>query len=802
MSKRNLASKQNSDQIQRNLFVNTKNNNNHNFQEYPPLYPKKFSNQLIFHLQLNNKKDYLNLFPQQNSLHLKTDQEYEDEDEDEGKEEDEGKGEESLMDLEIKTENEKGNETKKNENKKIKKQQKKQAEENQIAKVTTLNTNTLTKEERISCYKNFILKTKICRSEHGIFGVHLNSKDYRINYQFNTKNKFQQKQQTQTKLDLQTNPHTTQAKTRGKQNQDDKKALLRSLPRGWNKWTLTKRRTWLAFGTNNNLFYLHFNHPGEELKVGKWTQEEEEVFLKRCKKFGVNRGWGLFSQTIQGRIGRDCLDHFKLRLKNDINFSEEYKDKYQKHKANTKRRKTKSKIATNRIGERKRKTVDPNSRNGVTIDPPKTTNKDLRSIKRKRKSTRLRIKQIPKSQGITKKKKRDKLALQTLPKQLKPMPRNLVPIVFTENEIMTRKTLLNQKFQEFGDLILENIDPLKQNTILKQLLKEEEGQGQGQGKWQWPWQEEEEIMKNFELNQDYDDEFSFTDEEEEEFEVKQEEEIKKNEREEKLNQMVIEKTENEKLLKTKKLTNSRISSNTILNQDRENDIQNLQTKKSKLQNIIYQNVESNSNVPKNRNNNSNKNLNDQKSKTLDEKNIDPNQKNQEEEEQYLNPLPGLIDSITGVEIKVPCLSSTGYVLDQTTWKKELKKKPSNICPFTKTIIQPQSLILLTTKNIGQYLSKILNLDFNKLRLITKKHYLKKKKKSKKKKLKKLRKKEKKERKKRREKETEGKKRRGKEKEGKKRRRKEKEGKKKEKKKTKSKKWAKLEKKNKIRHKKN
>ncbi|KAJ6253857.1 fungal specific transcription factor domain-containing protein [Anaeramoeba flamelloides] len=733
MSRRNLISEQNSHLIQRSLFFKPQNNKNTNFQEYPPLYPKKFSNQLIFHLQLSNKKDYLNLFPQQNSLHLKTEKEDEDEDCD-------------------------GDE----ENKIIQEQQKKQVKEKQIDKVTTLNTNTLTKEQRISCYKNFILKTKICRSEHGIFGVHLNSKDYRINYQFNNKSKFQQKQltpsqnqnqnqnqkqkqkqnqkqnqnqnqnqkqtntQPQTKLDLQTNPTQTQKRTRRNQNLNKNQGLLRSLPHDWNKWTRTKRRTWLAFGTNNNLFYLNFNHPGQELKVGMWTQEEEEVFLKRCKEFGVNRGWGLFSQAIQGRIGKDCLDHFKLKLKNDTKFFQEYNDKYRKHKANPKRARTKPKSTTNRIGERKRKAVDPNFSKQIPIDRPNATNTNTQPIKQKRKSSRLRSKQILKSQGITNKINYDKLALQTLSKQSQSISRNLVPITFTENEIMTRKTLLNKKFQEFEDLTLTNIDPLKEFAFLKQWIKEEEEDQEGvRGAGG------ERIMKNFELNEDYDDEFSFTDEEEEEFEEEQEEEIKKNENENengrKLNTMAIGKTQNEKIVKANTLTNNEISSNLIFNQDRNNGIQGLQTKKSNLQNIIYQNVEFNFNVPTNRNKNKNKNLNDQNNKALNEKNIDPNQKKkEEEEEQYLNPLPGLLDYITGVEIKAPCLSATGYVLDQTTWEKELKKNPPNICPFTKAIIQPQSLILLTSKNISQYLPKILNLDFNKLNLLTKEQYLEKK----------------------------------------------------------------------------
>lgn len=72
-----------------------------------------------------------------------------------------------------------------------------------------------------------------------------------------------------------------------------------------------------------------------------------------------------------------------------------------------------------------------------------------------------------------------------------------------------------------------------------------------------------------------------------------------------------------------------------------------------------------------------------------------------------NPLPGVIDSITKEEIKVPTISPDGYILDYNTWMNILKTSQND--PFTQNHINKRKLVVLTEKNIAEYIEKIKNL---------------------------------------------------------------------------------------------
>ena len=75
-----------------------------------------------------------------------------------------------------------------------------------------------------------------------------------------------------------------------------------------------------------------------------------------------------------------------------------------------------------------------------------------------------------------------------------------------------------------------------------------------------------------------------------------------------------------------------------------------------------------------------------------------------------NPLPNMIDDITGERIRVPAISPDGYVLDYNTWLNALKTNKEN--PFTRAPVTKRQLVVLTTDNFDQYQNNIVNLNCN------------------------------------------------------------------------------------------
>ena len=72
---------------------------------------------------------------------------------------------------------------------------------------------------------------------------------------------------------------------------------------GYAGWSAARLRAYKMIEKNPNSYYYRFNAPGEQQKKGKWTEEENTLFLDRLKQVGANSQWGIFSIAIPGRVG-------------------------------------------------------------------------------------------------------------------------------------------------------------------------------------------------------------------------------------------------------------------------------------------------------------------------------------------------------------------------------------------------------------------------------------------------------------------------------------------------------------------
>lgn len=72
---------------------------------------------------------------------------------------------------------------------------------------------------------------------------------------------------------------------------------------GYAGWSAARLRAFKMIEKNPNSYYYRFNAPGEQQKKGKWTDEENALFLRRLKQVGANSQWGIFSIAIPGRVG-------------------------------------------------------------------------------------------------------------------------------------------------------------------------------------------------------------------------------------------------------------------------------------------------------------------------------------------------------------------------------------------------------------------------------------------------------------------------------------------------------------------
>ncbi|KAG2233733.1 hypothetical protein INT48_007710, partial [Thamnidium elegans] len=83
---------------------------------------------------------------------------------------------------------------------------------------------------------------------------------------------------------------------------------------GYAGWSAARLRAFKMIEKNPNSYYYRFNAPGEQQKKGKWTDEENALFLSRLKQVGANSQWGIFSIAIPGRVGYQCSNYYRFMI--------------------------------------------------------------------------------------------------------------------------------------------------------------------------------------------------------------------------------------------------------------------------------------------------------------------------------------------------------------------------------------------------------------------------------------------------------------------------------------------------------
>jgi len=89
-------------------------------------------------------------------------------------------------------------------------------------------------------------------------------------------------------------------------------------------WSDARKKAWKNRKTSPNAYFYRFNVPGQPQKNGKWSKEENKLFMKRVLECGVNDKWGIFSKVIPGRVGYVCSNQWSKLIKNgdvkDLNY--------------------------------------------------------------------------------------------------------------------------------------------------------------------------------------------------------------------------------------------------------------------------------------------------------------------------------------------------------------------------------------------------------------------------------------------------------------------------------------------------
>lgn len=94
------------------------------------------------------------------------------------------------------------------------------------------------------------------------------------------------------------------------QIEDSKKNKRIDAFEGWSK---ARIRAFEMMDKNPNSYYYRFNAPGEQQSKGKWTDEEQKLFMDRLEELGANQQWGIFSMTIPGRVGYQVSFYFVFK---------------------------------------------------------------------------------------------------------------------------------------------------------------------------------------------------------------------------------------------------------------------------------------------------------------------------------------------------------------------------------------------------------------------------------------------------------------------------------------------------------
>jgi len=80
-------------------------------------------------------------------------------------------------------------------------------------------------------------------------------------------------------------------------------------------WSAARVGAWKNKDANPNAYYYRFNDPGEEQINGAIAESEHKGFMQRVMEMGVNQHWGIFSQTIKGRVGYQCSNYWRQMMK-------------------------------------------------------------------------------------------------------------------------------------------------------------------------------------------------------------------------------------------------------------------------------------------------------------------------------------------------------------------------------------------------------------------------------------------------------------------------------------------------------
>lgn len=87
----------------------------------------------------------------------------------------------------------------------------------------------------------------------------------------------------------------------------------------WNSYSTIRRESFKQILQNPNNFFYRNRPPGDPQVFGKFTREEEALFLKRVKYFRevleINDGcWGLFAVPLSGRVGYQCSNFYRIMI--------------------------------------------------------------------------------------------------------------------------------------------------------------------------------------------------------------------------------------------------------------------------------------------------------------------------------------------------------------------------------------------------------------------------------------------------------------------------------------------------------
>ena len=77
-----------------------------------------------------------------------------------------------------------------------------------------------------------------------------------------------------------------------------------------------QKKAWKLKDTKPGEFLYRFNENAIKPNLGKWSNEENKIFMSNAKQFGVNAQWGIFSRNLK-RVGYTCSNKWRSLIKNN-----------------------------------------------------------------------------------------------------------------------------------------------------------------------------------------------------------------------------------------------------------------------------------------------------------------------------------------------------------------------------------------------------------------------------------------------------------------------------------------------------